>query len=464
MASFSELMQNFQEELICSVCKEYLTNPITIECGHNFCHRCLFCSWQATSTPFSCPECRAVSQLRDFQVNVRLGKLVAIVKKLSAHCLQNPEGHNKCKIHQKTFKLFCKDDQSLVCLDCSESPKHKAHTLYCINEAAEDFREKLQETTMDLKRKTDNVVERLIVENVRMIRWKKEIKIRKRNVSSEFQKLHRFLDEKETEYLSVMERHRRANLKVLKKRMMRLSQQSNELRKMITELEEEYRKPHGDLLQDMQNLKGVLNRNELVLQQEDMPPIKIIVCPIPRIIEILLKFKVEITLDCNTASPGLIISEDLKSVRYGGAQVLNNSGMDNFAQVFGTQSLISGRYYWEVEAPSNIGWSIGICNPNLLKEIFLLIAAQSHSGYHLYALGLHHVSRKTYVKYCQNYVSKLTVGIFFDCERGKISFYNVKESFLIFTFTIVSSSGPFYPIFFLSKKAMINDSSLVICP
>ncbi|XP_007495506.2 probable E3 ubiquitin-protein ligase TRIML1 [Monodelphis domestica] len=181
----------------------------------------------------------------------------------------------------------------------------------------------------------------------------------------------------------------------------------------------------------------------------------------------LLKFKVEITLDCNTASAGLIISEDLKNVRYGGTQVeevLNNSGIGGFAQVFGIQSLTSGRYYWEVEAPSNTGWCIGICNPNLLEEIFVLIAIQSHSGHQLYALGLHHISHKTYVKYCQNCVSKLMVGIFFDYERREISFYNVKERSLIFTFATFSSSGPFFPIFGLSRKALINDSSLVICP
>ncbi|XP_056682109.1 probable E3 ubiquitin-protein ligase TRIML1 [Monodelphis domestica] len=345
MASCSEPMQDFQKELICSICKEYLANPISIECGHSFCHSCLFCSWQAASLRFSCPECRAVSELRDFQVNVRLGKLVAFAKNLRPPGLQNPEGQNKCEIHQKTYKLFCEDDQSLACLDCFESQKHKAPTLYCIDEAAQSYRAKLQETAMNLRKKTKYVVKQMAVGNVKMQLWEKMVKDQKINISSEFRKLHQFLDEEKTEYLSIVERHKMDGVKGLKKRITELSQHSQELRKMITDLEEKYRKPQVDLLQEMQDLKGVLNRNELVLQKDDSFLIDIIICPIPRIIEMLLKFKVEITLDCNTASAGLIISEDLKNVRYGGTQVeevLNNSGIGGFAQVFGIQSLTSG--------------------------------------------------------------------------------------------------------------------------
>ncbi|XP_044517866.1 probable E3 ubiquitin-protein ligase TRIML1 [Gracilinanus agilis] len=463
MASCSELIQDVQEELICSICKEYFTNPVSIECGHNFCHSCLSSSWQEASTSFSCPECRVVSQVKDFIANVRLGKLAAIAKKLRLHCFQNPEGYS----NQKEQKLFCENDQNLSCLSFPESQKHKGHALHCIDEAAQDVSEMLQETLTDFRRKLKNVEQQKANEKLRSAVLEEEVKIQKGNISSEFQKLHIFLREEEAECLSVVQRQGEANLKGLKKKIKRLSLQSQELSKRITEIDEECRKPDVDFLQD---IKEVLNRNEFLLQEEiDTFAIKMIVCPIPGIIEMLLKFKMDITLDDKTATPGLIISEDLKSARYGGAQleVLNNSErFSNFAQVFAVQSFTSGRFYWEVEVPSNTEWGVGISKgQNLPEEFFVLMAVQSQNGcQNLYTIGKYYVSSEADVKYCQNCVTELVVGVFLDCEHGEISFYNVKERSLIFTFPTISFSGPFRPVFCLSTKDLTNDSSLVICP
>ncbi|XP_036599128.1 probable E3 ubiquitin-protein ligase TRIML1 [Trichosurus vulpecula] len=469
MASFPKLIQNFQEELICSICTDYFKDPMSIECGHSFCHSCLFRSWQEASTPFSCPECRSVSQARNFRANARLGKLAAIAKTLRPHCLQNPGGHSKCETHQKVHKLFCEDDQSPICVSCSESKEHKAHTLRCIDEAAEDYREKLQESIADLQRKTKDVEQQMANEELKLTLLEQEIKTQEESISSEFQKVQRFLDEEKNEYLSIVQRQGKAHLKGLKKRIRGLSLQNQKLRKRIRESMEVCRKPDVDLLQSLQDMKAMLKRNDSVIRKEvEMFHINTIVCSIPGILEMLLKFKVDITLDCDTAHPGLIISEDLKSVRYGGAQaeVPNNTRrFSDFAQVLGTQSFISSRYYWAVEVPDNTGWCVGISNgPPTPEVFFVLMAIQSHSGCHLYAIGKHDLSSVPHVKCCQNCVSNLMVGIFLDYEHGEVSFYNVRERSLIFAFPMTSFSRPLQPIFCLSKKVLPNDCSLMICP
>ncbi|XP_078002324.1 putative E3 ubiquitin-protein ligase TRIML1 [Phascolarctos cinereus] len=451
MASLPEMIENFQEELICSICRDYLENPMSIECGHSFCHSCLLRCWQEASPSFSCPECRSIFQVRAFKANVGLGKLAAIAKKIRPHCLQYPGSHSKCETHQKVQKLFCEDDQSPICMSCSESNKHKAHILHCIDEAAEDFRENLQETVTDLWRKTKDVEQQMDDEKVKL---------------ALLEKLHRFLDEEKNEYLSIVERQRRDNVKGLKKRIRELSLQNQELRKRIRESEEVCRKPDVDLLQDM---KGVLKRNKSVIHKEvDMFPIKTIFRPITGILEMLLKFKVDITLNRDTADPGVIISEDLKSMRYGCAQaeVPNNIGrFSYFAQVLGTQSFISSRHYWVVEVPDNTGWCVGISNgPPTPEVFFVLMAIQGHIGGHLYAIGKQHLYSVPQVKYCKNYVSNLMVGIFLDYEKGEVSFYNVKERSLIFAFENTSFSRPFQPFFCLSKKVRTHDCSLMICP
>ncbi|XP_027704047.1 E3 ubiquitin-protein ligase TRIM11-like [Vombatus ursinus] len=376
MASFPELIENFQKELICSTCRDYLENPVSIECGHSVCHSCLLRSWQQASPSFSCPECRSVSQVRAFKVNVHLGKLIAIAKRLRPHCLQYPGSHSKCETHQKVQKLFCEDDQSPICMSCSESNKHKAHTLCCIDEAAEDIREKLQETVTHLWRKTENAVKQRANENIKFA----------------------------------------------------------------------------------QVMKVVLTKNDSVLQREiEILPINMTMYPIPRIIERIFNFKVNSTLDSNTAALSFIISEDLKSVRYGGVQeeVPNNSGrFIDFAKVLPTQSFISMRCYWEAEMPNNTDWGVGICKKTKdSQDFFMLVTVQKQNLYYLYTIAQHNFDSQVHKKYHQISVPSLKVGIFLDYERGEISFYHIKQRYLIYPSPSTSFSGLLTPFFCLSRKS-----------
>ncbi|XP_068942806.1 E3 ubiquitin-protein ligase TRIM11-like [Petaurus breviceps papuanus] len=464
MASCSELIQDLQKELICSICMEFFTNPLSIECGHSFCHDCLLRSWQEVSPPFLCPECRNVIRMRHFKANIRLGKLAAIAKK--HHYSPYSEGRRKCKVHQKVEKLFCEDDQRPICVPCSQSQEHEGHTLCCLHEAAEDFRQTLQTTVTDLWKKTENIARQMVSERIKFALMEKEIDIQKRSIWLEFQKMRRFLDEEINAHLSYQQAQGMANLKGLSKTISGLSRQCQELRKRITDLEEEQKKPDLDLLQ---NTKGVLNRNEVVLQKEtEIFSICLTTQTIPGVMEWIFNLKVDITLDSNTADPGLIISEDLKSVRYRGVkeEAPQSSGrLIDFAQVFGTQSFISGRHYWEVEVPDNTLWCVGICPKSKeSQEFFVLRTVKTHHSYFLYAAAEYNLYCQVHTRYRQVSVPNLKVGIFLDYECGEISFYHVKKRYLIYTFPATTFSGSLIPFFCLSKKISTGDCSLIICP
>ncbi|XP_074160800.1 putative E3 ubiquitin-protein ligase TRIML1 [Sminthopsis crassicaudata] len=468
MASTSELIQDFHKEFICSICREYFTNPVTTECGHSFCQSCLSSSWQQGPTPFSCPECRSVSQIQNFQVNVQLGKLAAFAKELGSYCFQYPDGHGKCEVHQELEKLFCDDDQRPICVSCSQSQEHEAHTIFCIDEAAENFRKQLHGTVTALWRETKNTTRQLAIEKAKLAFVQKEEEIQKRHVLSEFQKLKRFLKEEKDAFLSKFEAETTANLEGMKKRMNTLFVHSLELRRRSRELEKECKKPDLDLLLDM---KEVLSRNESVLQKKiETFQMFMTVPSITGFMKKIFKFKVNITLDCNTADPGIIISEDMKSMRYGGIQEEapdNNGGLADFAQVLGTQSFISGRHYWEVEISNNTVCCFGICKKSKeSQDLFIFRSALKHNSYLLYATSHLNLCSQVHSSYCLVNVSKLKIGIFLDYERGEISFYHVKNGYLIFTFPATSFSGPLQSFFSLSKKVLTNDSndySLTIC-
>uniref|UniRef100_A0A8C8RL21 Uncharacterized protein n=1 Tax=Pelusios castaneus TaxID=367368 RepID=A0A8C8RL21_9SAUR len=53
-------MERLREDVTCSICLDVLNEPVSIECGHNFCRGCLSTHWSRVSTRrHCCPECRA---------------------------------------------------------------------------------------------------------------------------------------------------------------------------------------------------------------------------------------------------------------------------------------------------------------------------------------------------------------------------------------------------------------------
>lgn len=48
----------WQEELACSICLEFLWDPVKLGCGHSFCRCCLLRTTQLSPDGGSCPNCR----------------------------------------------------------------------------------------------------------------------------------------------------------------------------------------------------------------------------------------------------------------------------------------------------------------------------------------------------------------------------------------------------------------------
>ncbi|XP_007668418.1 histone acetyltransferase p300-like [Ornithorhynchus anatinus] len=79
------LTDKLEEEAKCPICLDFLSDPVTVDCGHNFCRRCI--TWHCHTKGGDhraklCPLCRTPYRKENFRANKQLGSLVERVREL----------------------------------------------------------------------------------------------------------------------------------------------------------------------------------------------------------------------------------------------------------------------------------------------------------------------------------------------------------------------------------------------
>ncbi|CAM2114953.1 unnamed protein product [Caretta caretta] len=75
-------MEQLREDVTCSICWDVFSEPVSIECGHNFCRGCLSTHWSEVSVQgHLCPECRAPFSGDRMMPDTRLKNLVEKITK-----------------------------------------------------------------------------------------------------------------------------------------------------------------------------------------------------------------------------------------------------------------------------------------------------------------------------------------------------------------------------------------------
>ncbi|XP_039392057.1 RING finger protein 112-like [Mauremys reevesii] len=83
------MVKQLQEDVTCSICLDILEDPVSIECGHNFCRGCLAAHWSGVSAWGSqCPECRAPCSRNRMIPDTRVKNLVLKIRDLP--CEETP--------------------------------------------------------------------------------------------------------------------------------------------------------------------------------------------------------------------------------------------------------------------------------------------------------------------------------------------------------------------------------------
>ncbi|XP_058868287.1 E3 ubiquitin-protein ligase TRIM39-like isoform X10 [Acipenser ruthenus] len=225
---------------------------------------------------------------------------------------------------------------------------------------------------------------------------------------------------RENERLGKEKKALQKNYEILKSKNERLGKEKEDLQKKYETLKQEKEKVEADF-------KELLRNTNMCVYAVDRDWKKLIeVC-------------VKVTLDPDTASPCLTVSEDGSRVRFTG------EGSAEWPSVLGREGFTSGGHYWEVEVGEKGYWVLGVSTHPHEKSI----PEKPGEGYWLVRL----VKGKTCKAVSQSVDQTLNLekmckmwGVYLDHGGGRLSFYNAETRFHIHTLE-GSFPGQVYPIF-----------------
>ncbi|XP_064145594.1 tripartite motif-containing protein 43-like [Loxodonta africana] len=440
----------FQKELTCFICLKYLTDPVTIGCGHSFCQACVCLSWEGAKIPARCPICRNTSEQTEFRTNILLKNLVSLARQASL-CQFLSSEKQMCGTHKETKKMFCEESKNLLCLLCSNSQEHEAHSHCSIECAVEEYRY--------------------------YVCLLSEI------ISSEYQKLHPILLEEEKQHLEGLKNEGKEILQQLKKSEATMVQKGRHLREMYEELMNMCHKSDVELLQD---LGDILTRSESM--QLNMPqPVNPVLSawPITGLIDRFCQFRgicffctstdtlqsdifwleyknrfflkyslfstVEISFSYEISSQNIMLFDDVRSLRLRRdlQEAPFPSGRSHYFAAWGDQAFTSGKYYWEIEVDSSWDWAVGVCKDTCLRkdssrvpseDTFLFLCVKEDNRYNLLTTS------PVLSQYIEKPLGR--VGVYVDFDSRSVSFVNVAKSSLIWAYPACSFNYPLRPFFY----------------
>ncbi|XP_028334730.1 tripartite motif-containing protein 26 isoform X2 [Physeter macrocephalus] len=348
MAALAPL-RSLEEEVTCSICLDYLRDPVTIDCGHVFCRSCTTDIRPASGGRPVCPLCKKPFKKENIRPVWQLASLVENIERLKVDKGRQPgdaareqQDTRLCERHQEKLHYYCEDDGKLLCVMCRESREHRPHSAVLVEKAAQPHRKKLQD--------------------------------QRQCIVAEFEQGHQFLREREQRLLDQLAKLEQELTEGREKYKTRGVGELARLALVISELEGKAQQPAAELMQDTRDFLNRYPRKKFWIGK-----------PIARVVKkrtgefsdrllslqrslrefqgkLLrdLEYKtVSVTLDPQSASGYLQLSEDWKCVTYSGlyqSAYLHPQQFDCEPGVLGSKGFTWGKVYWEVEVERE-GWS-----------------------------------------------------------------------------------------------------------
>ncbi|XP_058872181.1 tripartite motif-containing protein 16-like [Acipenser ruthenus] len=285
-----------EDHLNCPVCLELLKDPVAIPCGHSYCMGCIKNCWDQTDHTgvYSCPQCRetftprpvlrrntvlaeVVEKLKktglnpppaqsyagpgDVPCDVCTGRKFKAVKScltcLASYCETHVKPHSEvtplkrhklinaignleqklCAEHHRLCEVFCRTDQTCICLLCSQN-EHKSHDTVSAEAERTGKQKQLGETQTEIQQR---IQERLketehLKQTVESLKTSACIEIKESEKI--FTELIRSIEKIHTEVIELIGANEKAAVNQAEGRMKKLEQEIAELRRRNAELKQ----------------------------------------------------------------------------------------------------------------------------------------------------------------------------------------------------------------------------------
>lgn len=448
---FSTALKNLQETCTCPICLALFRDPVTIICGHNFCHECLSFSWKDLRDAFPCPICKRSSFGRLWHRNPQIRNLTDIVREL-----QRPSRGRRrevlavCQRHNQIQTLFCVEDQEFICPQCRFTAKHDTHSVCCLKKAAFRYRWLLRGSIEFLEDEVKQGKKTLSLQHRTALELRKKFGYKKKKMCFEFEQVKLFLQNEHEALLNEIHIEELVGLASLNEYVGTLSEHLSALEDLLKGAQANH------VQTDVALLRSLL-RDYHECDKLKRPPLwsfrtKQYGLSLPPqysgLDRIIRQFQINMNFDLDTAHPHLVISEDRKSVLYEEARQCVHASPRRFRwpALLGCRGLHSGRCFWEVKVGDKPLWTLGMCQGSFpmhwskqpsVAEGFWAIGRYSENGY-----VTHGPKRTEFLPVVQ----PSRIGIFLDYELGELSFYNMNDRSLLYTFnhSFTSAIWPYF--------------------
>uniref|UniRef100_A0A8D0ABG0 E3 ubiquitin-protein ligase TRIM21-like n=1 Tax=Sander lucioperca TaxID=283035 RepID=A0A8D0ABG0_SANLU len=313
-SNYLRMMLSSEDQFLCSICLDVLTDPVSTPCGHNFCKNCITDHWNI-SDRCQCPLCNEAFTTRpDLRVNTLFSEMVAQIRQsaqqkassssseqqvskpgevpcdvctgtklkalnsclvcLVSYCETHLEPHltmsglkrnqlidpvenlegRMCTEHDKPLELFCQTDQTCVCMFCPYSD-HKMHDVVPLKEEYEGKKVELGKTEAEIQQMIQK--RRLKIQEV-----KHSVNLSEEDADREiaegvqvFTSLKESVERGLNELINTIKEKQKTTEKQAEAFIRELEQEISELMKRSTEVEQVLRsEDHLHLLQSVQSL------------------------------------------------------------------------------------------------------------------------------------------------------------------------------------------------------------------
>nr|XP_020038537.1 putative tripartite motif-containing protein 75 [Castor canadensis] len=450
-------LARLQAESKCPICLDDLTDPVTIECGHNFCRSCIQQTWADLQEMFPCPVCRHPCEEGYFRSNTQLGRMIEIAKQLhiSRGKRKRQEKTNLCEKHKEVLTLFCEEDLELLCPLCTRLSDHQLHHVMTIEKAASHHRVKLRSYIKPLKKQLQSVQQLITIQNKKPLELREKVEKQRQKLLSEFKYLNQFLEQEQQAAFSRLAAEEKNIEQKLRENIADFSNYVHTLKSLLSKVAEHRVLSEVELLSE---IKHFYKKSD----SEVSPPIFSVhlrreACNFPpqfsALQRIIREFNEDVILDPETAHPNLLVSKNKTCVRYSKRKQKVSNLSKRFTAhpvVLGFPDFESGRHFWEVQVGDKAEWAIGICKGYLSSRARRSSIPQGcwrlvlrDSGYE--APGADPAPLQLEVR-------ARRVGMFLDYELGELSFYCMPEKSHICTFRD-TFFGPLRPYFYVGPDS-----------